>query len=247
MTGVVPCPNPVCGHPVPPEPRPAGPCVPLPALPDPDAGRRGRPGAGGEPRAPRIDPGLASTFDDDPGDWLDPIPPTVSSGSGHRALPSSVLDGEVTSGMGGAVRLGRYRVLGLIGEGRFARVYRGHDPILERAVALKVPRPGVLSAGEARERFLGEARCWPDCGIRRSSRSSRWAATTIVASSPWGWSRARASSSPASEAPTRSAAGVPRRSSPTWPTRSTTPTGKGSCIATSSRRISSPTSRGASI
>jgi serine/threonine protein kinase len=117
--------------------------------------------AGREPAASldstTVDSGLASTFDDDPGDWLDPDSGDFS-GWGDRVLPSSVLDGEVTSGMGGAVRLGRYRVLGLIGEGRSARVYRGHDPILERAVALKVPRPGVLSAEKARERFLGEAR-----------------------------------------------------------------------------------------
>src|SRR5262249_35983765 len=41
---------------------------------------------------------------------------------------------------------------------RYARVYRGYDPVLERAVALKVPRPGVFSIGRMQERFLGEAR-----------------------------------------------------------------------------------------
>jgi serine/threonine protein kinase len=113
------------------------------------------PGAGLDSTA--VDPGLASTFDDDPGDWLDPTS-EGSSGWGHREPPSSIADGEVASETGGAVQLGRYRVLGLIGEGRSARVYRGHDPILERAVALKVPRPGVLPVAKAQERFLGEAR-----------------------------------------------------------------------------------------
>jgi len=55
-------------------------------------------------------------------------------------------------------RLGRYRILGMLGEGQYARVYRGYDPVLERAVALKVLRPGLLRRDKMRERFLGEAR-----------------------------------------------------------------------------------------
>jgi serine/threonine protein kinase len=55
-------------------------------------------------------------------------------------------------------RLGRYQILGLLGEGRHARVYRGYDPILERHVALKVSRPGVVPEDRVGERFLGEAR-----------------------------------------------------------------------------------------
>jgi serine/threonine protein kinase len=37
-------------------------------------------------------------------------------------------------------------------------VYRAYDPVLDRDVALKVPRPGVLRTQKALERFLGEAR-----------------------------------------------------------------------------------------
>ena len=59
-------------------------------------------------------------------------------------------------------RLGRYRILGLLGEGQYARVYRAYDPILERAVALKVLRPGMLRLDKMRERFLGEARALRD-------------------------------------------------------------------------------------
>ena len=45
-----------------------------------------------------------------------------------------------------------------MGEGQHATVYRAYDPILERDVALKVPRQGVLKTAKALERFLGEAK-----------------------------------------------------------------------------------------
>jgi serine/threonine protein kinase len=55
-------------------------------------------------------------------------------------------------------RLGRFRVLELLGSGSFATVYRAFDPDLERDVAVKVPRAGVVAAPAAASRFLGEAR-----------------------------------------------------------------------------------------
>jgi serine/threonine protein kinase len=54
--------------------------------------------------------------------------------------------------------LGRFRILGVLGEGEHATVYRAYDPILERDVALKVPRQGVLKTAKAVARFLGEAK-----------------------------------------------------------------------------------------
>lgn len=54
--------------------------------------------------------------------------------------------------------LGRFRIQSLLGEGKHATVYRAYDPILERDVALKVPRPGVLKTAKAITRFLGEAK-----------------------------------------------------------------------------------------
>ena len=54
-------------------------------------------------------------------------------------------------------RIGRYRVLRLLGRGAMGVVYRGRDDGLERDVALKVMAMGDTSA-EARERFLREAR-----------------------------------------------------------------------------------------
>ena len=48
--------------------------------------------------------------------------------------------------------------MGVLGEGEHATVYRAYDPILERDVALKVPRQGVLKTAKALVRFLGEAK-----------------------------------------------------------------------------------------
>ena len=46
----------------------------------------------------------------------------------------------------------------MLGEGQHATVYRAYDAILDRHVALKVPRQGVLRTAKSLERFLGEAR-----------------------------------------------------------------------------------------
>ncbi len=54
--------------------------------------------------------------------------------------------------------MGRFRILGVLGQGEHATVYRASDALLDRDVALKVPRPGVLRTAKALERFLGEAR-----------------------------------------------------------------------------------------
>ena len=54
--------------------------------------------------------------------------------------------------------LGRFRLVSLLGEGEHASVYRAYDPVLERDVALKVPRQGILRTAKGVERFLGEAR-----------------------------------------------------------------------------------------
>jgi serine/threonine protein kinase len=55
-------------------------------------------------------------------------------------------------------RLSRFRIVNVVGEGHHATVYRAFDPLLERHVALKLPRQGVSLSSRARERFLGEAR-----------------------------------------------------------------------------------------
>jgi serine/threonine protein kinase len=53
---------------------------------------------------------------------------------------------------------GRYRVEGLIAEGGFGQVYRGHDEELRRPVAVKVPRPRRVAGPEQADLLLEEAR-----------------------------------------------------------------------------------------
>ncbi len=56
------------------------------------------------------------------------------------------------------VRIGRYELADVIGRGAFGVVHRAWDTTLNRAVALKRPRAGVLNAPGAVDRFLREAR-----------------------------------------------------------------------------------------
>jgi len=55
------------------------------------------------------------------------------------------------------VQVGRYQVLETIGTGAYSRVVRGYDPLIDRPVAIKLFSP-ELARGEARNRFLREAR-----------------------------------------------------------------------------------------
>jgi Protein kinase domain len=59
---------------------------------------------------------------------------------------------------GPPLRMGRYDLGEVIGSGAFGIVFRAWDTTLRRAVAVKRPRAGVLSAPGAIERFLREAR-----------------------------------------------------------------------------------------
>ena len=53
-------------------------------------------------------------------------------------------------------KLGRFEIRSRLGAGGFGAVYRAYDPVLEREVALKVPRAAVLESEKARARFLRE-------------------------------------------------------------------------------------------
>ncbi len=55
------------------------------------------------------------------------------------------------------MQVGRYEILEIIGTGANGRVARAHDPMIGRLVAVKL-FPKELASGEARRRFLQEAR-----------------------------------------------------------------------------------------
>ena len=55
-------------------------------------------------------------------------------------------------------QVGRFIVIGKLGEGAFGTVYRATDPQLDREVAIKVPRAGTLTNQTDIERFLREAK-----------------------------------------------------------------------------------------
>src|SRR5438128_579399 len=55
-------------------------------------------------------------------------------------------------------QIGRYRVVGVLGQGGFASVYLAHDDLLFRHVAIKVPHPQLVARPEQAEAYLTEAR-----------------------------------------------------------------------------------------
>jgi len=54
-------------------------------------------------------------------------------------------------------QVGRFRILGKIGQGAMGEVFRAHDPVLGRDVAIKVVKGQLSEDEEARQRFLREA------------------------------------------------------------------------------------------
>jgi serine/threonine-protein kinase len=54
-------------------------------------------------------------------------------------------------------RIGKYRVVAKIGEGAMGEVYKAHDPLLNRYVALKTISPALAADPQFRERFQREA------------------------------------------------------------------------------------------
>ncbi len=66
-----------------------------------------------------------------------------SAGQAPAPAPASPVPGNI----------GRFRILAALGQGGFGTVYRAHDPILNREVAIKVPRPDTRGT----ERLIREA------------------------------------------------------------------------------------------
>ena len=56
------------------------------------------------------------------------------------------------------MNFGKFEILAELGKGAMGKVYRAHDPILDRSVALKTIAPTLLSSKDALARFRREAR-----------------------------------------------------------------------------------------
>jgi serine/threonine protein kinase len=56
------------------------------------------------------------------------------------------------------LNFGRFEVIAELGQGAMGRVYRAHDPILDRSVALKTVSPALLARKDTLKRFEREAR-----------------------------------------------------------------------------------------
>ena len=104
------------------------------------------------------DSGLEFACPDELDEFHDAATFDASSRDDEETACSTELDVGSSCSLHIGSRLGRYSVSGVLGEGQYARIYRGYDPVLDRAVALKVLRPGLLRRDRMRERFLGEAR-----------------------------------------------------------------------------------------
>ena len=92
-------------------------------------------------------------------------------------------------------RLGKYRILKILGHGGMGVVYQAEDPQLKRTVALKAMLPALAASASAGKRFLREARRWPPSNTITSSASTRSMKTAAFPSWPWSSSRANRSTS----------------------------------------------------
>lgn len=78
-----------------------------------------------------------------------------------RAFGSTVSEGPRAARSCGCPhrQLGKLRLLDRLGAGSFGEVWKAHDTVLNRLVAVKLPHNGYLCEGEDQDRFLREARC----------------------------------------------------------------------------------------
>ncbi|MFO0810443.1 MAG: bifunctional serine/threonine-protein kinase/formylglycine-generating enzyme family protein [Gemmataceae bacterium] len=74
------------------------------------------------------------------------------SATDTNAPPLAAPDGPMPA------RIGRFEVRRLLGTGAFGAVYQAYDPRLDRDVAIKVLRPGLLDNAKYVERFVREAK-----------------------------------------------------------------------------------------
>lgn len=72
-----------------------------------------------------------------------------------RTLPADIQDVPLPAGH---VLKQRYEIVRHLGSGGFGAVYLAHDQVLQREVALKIPRQKAIASPESLDRFLSEAR-----------------------------------------------------------------------------------------
>jgi serine/threonine protein kinase len=117
----------------------------------------------------------------------------------------------------------RYELNHLIARGGMAEVYRAHDRLLDRPVALKVLFPELSVDRSFVERFRREAQAAANLSHPTSSRSSTGVRTQGPTSSSWSSSTA-ARCPPSSRRPDPCRPTGPPTSAPMWPPPSATPT-----------------------
>ena len=76
-------------------------------------------------------------------------------------------------------RLGKYEIVAKIGQGAMGDVYKAHDPILNRDVAIKTMSASIGTDEELRKRFHREAQAAAGSTIPASSPSTTSALSLI--------------------------------------------------------------------
>ena len=138
---------------------------------------------------------------------------------------------------GADLLLGKYRLLQRLGEGGMGTVFRAHDELIDRDVAIKQLRPDLVPTAALADRFRAEAVALARLAIPASPRCTGSSGTTTALHGhgvPAG-RHAGGALPAAGRLPWRARRRALRRACSTrWSTR----TSAASCIATSSRPTS---------